>query len=647
MLAPNVMLQNRYLVVRPIGSGGMGTVYEATDTRLHARVALKETLLTDRASRRAFEREAHLLARLRHPALPKVIDHFSEETGQFLVMEFIAGDDLATLMEKRGGRFPPAAVLPWVTRWADQLLDALDYLHGQTPPVYHRDIKPQNLKLTQRGDIILLDFGLAKGGMAEVSTVTARGEKLLGFTPNYAPLEQIRGSDPDVRSDLYSLGATLYHLLTGTKPPDALTRVAALLNDQPDPLRPANEQNPHVMPAIAAVFHQALAANIEDRLASAVEMRRALHEAQQSRSAKAPSMAATDSHLDINILSNYAPASPEEIHIPHTLTRDPDTDSLSQLTRSFTVNASEGNFPPPAPGTLLYAFKAGSPILSLATSPNGQLLAVGCEDHTIGLWSLHESSEENEATPLRVLNGHEGRISALVFSPDGETLISGSEDRTVCIWHVSDGSLIYRSNTYSDPIESVAISPDGQILAIGGWCGQVYLCRIQQDDLVDIAEFATGFVHSLAFSPDGQLLAAGCYDSTIPLWQVSDQQLVNVLTGHTNFVLTVAFSPNGKFLASSGGETRILLWRINDGRKVDTLRGHTNFIRSLAFNPNGKTIASASEDKSARLWHIGDGSLLHELEGHAEGVTCVAFSPDGQLLISGSRDTKIRVWQAS
>ena len=162
MLEPNQILQGRYRIIESIGRGGMGAVYKAMDTRLHAIVALKQTLVSGEAPRRAFEREAQLLAGLRHPALPKVSDHFVEEDGQFLVMEFIPGDDLGTLLSKRAGPFPVADVL----RWADVLLDALEYLHGHTPPIIHRDIKPQNLKLTDRGEIILLDFGLAKGAAA-------------------------------------------------------------------------------------------------------------------------------------------------------------------------------------------------------------------------------------------------------------------------------------------------------------------------------------------------------------------------------------------------------------------------------------------------------------------------------------------------
>jgi serine/threonine protein kinase len=273
MLTPETVLQGRYRIVRSLGQGGMGTVYEAIDERLDSTVALKETLFADERLRKQFEREARLLARVHHQALPRVSDHFSEGDGQFLIMQFIPGDDLAEKYTQRRTPFPAGEVFTW----ADQLLDALDYLHTQEPPIIHRDIKPQNLKVTSRGQIILLDFGLAKGQASEISRVTTSAS-IFGYTPNYAPLEQIQGLGTDARSDLYALAATLYHLVTGVKPPDALTRAAALVNGEPDPLKPAHEVNAGVPQVLSNVLQRAMAQNREQRFRTAAEMRRSLHQ---------------------------------------------------------------------------------------------------------------------------------------------------------------------------------------------------------------------------------------------------------------------------------------------------------------------------------------------------------------------------------
>lgn len=277
MLTPETILQGRYRIVRQLGQGGMGAVYEAVDQRLDTTVALKETLFADERLRKQFEREARLLARLHHPALPRVSDHFSEGDGQFLVMQYIPGDDLMEKIVRRRGPFPPDQVLTW----ADQLLDALDYLHTQDPQIVHRDIKPQNLKLTERGQIILLDFGLAKGQAGDISHATTAAS-IFGYTPNYAPLEQIQGLGTDARSDLYSLGATLYHLMTNVKPPDALSRAAALVNGQPDPLPPASVANPSAPAEVDAVLAKAMSQNRDQRYATATEMRRDLHSSSEA-----------------------------------------------------------------------------------------------------------------------------------------------------------------------------------------------------------------------------------------------------------------------------------------------------------------------------------------------------------------------------
>src|SRR5215831_16783419 len=158
LLTAGRILQERYRIVRELGSGGMGAVYEAIDQRLEVKVAIKETFAADVVLRRQFELEARLLAQLHHAALPRVSDYFIEDGRAFLVMQFIFGDDLARAMSNQKGPFPQHQVVAW----ADQLLDVLVYLHGRDRQIIHRDIKPHNLKVTESGQLALLDFGLAK-----------------------------------------------------------------------------------------------------------------------------------------------------------------------------------------------------------------------------------------------------------------------------------------------------------------------------------------------------------------------------------------------------------------------------------------------------------------------------------------------------
>jgi serine/threonine protein kinase len=290
-LAQNTLIQNRYLIVQLIGKGGMGEVYLAVDQRLGSAVAIKRTFFAgDEMLGNAFEREARVLARLRHPVLPKVSDHFTENDQQFLVMEHISGDDLSKRIEALQKPFP----LSWVMFWADQLLDALSYLHSHEPPIIHRDIKPQNLKLTDENHVVLLDFGLSKSSTGQTNLAsgvhTGSTGSVVGYTPHYAPMEQIRGIGTSPRSDIYSLSATLYQLMTNVVPADALSRADTMLNGLPDPIQPISELNPEVPPSVSDVILRGMEVSQDKRFETAREMqktlRKAFAEMQQAMAAK-------------------------------------------------------------------------------------------------------------------------------------------------------------------------------------------------------------------------------------------------------------------------------------------------------------------------------------------------------------------------
>ncbi|HZS47581.1 MAG TPA: protein kinase [Blastocatellia bacterium] len=277
MLSPGSVVYLNYEIVRQVGQGGMGAVYEAINQKLECRVALKQMLVNANQFGEAFRREAMLLARLRHPALPKVFDYFIENGTPFLAMEYIPGPDLAEMLAQQRRPFPVNDVL----RWADTLLDALDYLHTQTPSIVHRDIKPQNLKLTDRGDVILLDFGLAKGFIG-LNSSTQTVKSVSGWTPQYAPLEQINGEGTDARSDIYSLAATLYALLTAQTPASATARATELVAHRPDPLRPIGELNPSIPHKTAGAIMYALGMDPAHRFASATAMKAAIRPEEKS-----------------------------------------------------------------------------------------------------------------------------------------------------------------------------------------------------------------------------------------------------------------------------------------------------------------------------------------------------------------------------
>jgi serine/threonine protein kinase len=271
LLAPETILQSRYRIVRHLGRGGMGAVYEAIDLRLGHRVAVKQALTCDERLWRQFEQEARMMAALNHPVLPRVSDYFTEENRAFFVMQFVEGSDLSDIIAQQPGPLPRQAVVAW----ADQLLDALIYLHSYDRQIIHRDIKPHNLRVTDGGRIVLLDFGLAKSKGANDEDQDSE-RSVFGYSPRYAPLEQIQDLGTTPQSDIYALGATLYHLLTGVKPPDALTRATAFITSKPNPLKPAHELNDAVGAELSEILSRAMQQNPNARYASAKDFREAL-----------------------------------------------------------------------------------------------------------------------------------------------------------------------------------------------------------------------------------------------------------------------------------------------------------------------------------------------------------------------------------
>ncbi|MEW5870327.1 MAG: serine/threonine-protein kinase [Chloroflexota bacterium] len=216
-LATGQVLNSRYRIVKLLGQGGFGAVYRAWDLNLQAPCAVKESLDTSPEAQRQFRHEASMLYSLNHQGLPRVIDSFSiAGQGQYMVMEYIEGEDLQEKLDRAGGPLPEAQVLPWIL----QVCDALIYLHNQNPPIIHRDIKPANIRVRPDGRAVLVDFGIAKVYDPHLrTTIGARA-----VTPGYSPLEQYGQGRTDARTDVYALGATLYHLLSGQQPQESIQR---------------------------------------------------------------------------------------------------------------------------------------------------------------------------------------------------------------------------------------------------------------------------------------------------------------------------------------------------------------------------------------------------------------------------------------
>jgi serine/threonine protein kinase len=717
MLASNTVLQNRYHIVRQLGEGGMGTVYEAVDQRLRTTVAVKETRFTDARLRKQFEREAQLLAGLRHAALPRVIDHFEEGEGLYLVMDYIAGDDLWRMLQVKNGPFPVDEVL----RWADQLLDALAYLHSQKPPVIHRDIKLHNLKLTADGEIILLDFGLAKG-LVESSTAMLTTRTVLGFSLPYAPPEQILQIDDswrehlsvthpheverlrklgtDHRSDLYSVGASMLHLLTNKIPTNSPTRAISVWSGRSDPLeKTVKECLPE---SYWKAMSTVMALEPDERYSSAAEMREAM---QRAGRASTPSKIETDtperepsgSAITIPMVTPHTPVAATVVDRSYTaktwrdeaataaaptLVSQPQPPIHNQpglkqpvspvLKFKSRIWAASGVVALLVVGVMIYvggrSLSPNNSVTSPAENPTSNLV-----NRAPAKWALKQAIEASTSVTvfspdgkylaydpdqkIVLLNLASGKIDRTIdyanvtdleFAPDSKTFVTSSTDPNVKIWDVATGSQKQNFKVGSYTINVAAYSPDGKTVAFDANNGYFTIWNWQTGERKNTKQEHAEYPSDLDFSPDGSILAScGSYETTVAIWNAKTGELIRKLEGHTGEVEKVAFSPDGKTLASGSDDETIILWDVATGARIRTLQNGER-VGSIAFHPDGSIIAAGGFDKFAiKIWEVQTGTLRQTLEGHTSLVWSMDFSPDGRLLVSAGSLKDVRLWQAA
>ncbi len=253
ILPDGTILEHRYRIDRLLAQGGMGVVYQGFDTKLQTQIAIKGNHFRTPEGIEQFEQESLILARLRHPSLPRVIDHFTYDEYQYMVMDFVNGDDLWEIIQQQGQPLEERLAVNYLL----QVCDAVSYLHNFEPPIIHRDIKPQNIKITPNGQAVLVDFGIAKLIAAD-ETRTQTGAR--GITPGFSPPEQYSGEGTMVASDIYALGATLYAIVTGIKPPDSIRLVTGRAT-----LEPPNVVNQKVSLQLSHVIEHAMQPHPENR----------------------------------------------------------------------------------------------------------------------------------------------------------------------------------------------------------------------------------------------------------------------------------------------------------------------------------------------------------------------------------------------
>jgi len=269
MLQKGQVFNNRYKFISTLGQGGFGAVYKVWDDNLQRHCAIKENLQVSPEAQKQFKREAIMLANLNHPHLVRVTDYFFiADRGQYLVMDFVDGNNLQTILTDNGGPLPAEQALAWIR----QVCDALIYIHGQNPPIIHRDIKPANIRVTPQGNAVLVDFGLAK--TFDAGMKTSMGAR--GLTPHFAAPEQYGMGGTDAQSDIYSLGVTLYCLLTYSVPPDSVE----IMVGNADPPSPAKAIHSNISDSVSDALQRAMQIRRTERYKSVTDFKNALSTSQ-------------------------------------------------------------------------------------------------------------------------------------------------------------------------------------------------------------------------------------------------------------------------------------------------------------------------------------------------------------------------------
>jgi len=565
--------------------GGFGRTYLAEDTdKLNEKCVVKQlapkvqgTSALKKATE-LFQEEAKRLHELGiHRQIPTLLACFEEDNFLYLVQELIDGQNLLAEL-KQQGKYSESKIRELLL----DLLPILQFIHERQ--VIHRDIKPQNLmRRKEDGRLVLIDFGASKQFTA---TVMIKAGTQIG-THGYTPLEQIKGGEAYPASDLYSLGATCFHLLTEVEPFELWVQQGYGWVTNWREYLPSS-----VSDELVEVLDKLLKVNVNERYQSAYEVIVDLMPKAASKSPVQPSPPL--------VTPNW-----EKVALAQTLTGHSD------------------------------------PVTSVAISPDGQTLASGSWDKNIKLWDLATG------TQILTLTGHSDLVDSVAISPDSKIVASGSKDKTIKLWDLATGTQILTLTGHSDWVYSVAISPDSKIVVSASADNTIKLWDLATRKQIRTFIVHSDEVYSVAISPDSKIIASGSRDRTIKLWDLATGKQIRTFTGHSNSVVSIVISPDAKTIVSGSWDNTIKLWDLATGKEIRTLTGHSSKVYSVAISPDGKTVVSGSRDNTIKLWDLATGNQIRTLTEHSKWVCSVAFSPDGQTLVSGSSDNTIKIWRVA
>ncbi len=666
----------QFRLVSMLGQGGMGTVYAALDTVLGRRVAIKlisPQHVADEIARKRFFREARAAASVTHPRLVTVHEVASQDSTVFLVLEYLAGGSVADVIRRSGH-------LDWrsATRLAIEVCQGLDACHACG--IVHRDIKPANILL---GDealsfVKLSDFGLAK--IRDDATTMTGSHEVLG-TPAFMSPEQCRAEPVDFRSDVYSLGASYYAMLTGRPPFTGDIDIQVMFGHCSKPIPNPSELVPDVPSACHQVLLRAMAKQPRERYPTAAAMRQALEAILvDDRPPSLPTsragrrwvvMGAMGAGIAAACLvmvawASWKPFTPSPRRVAAkaaSVAASKDAPAGVDSDGVWTLREA------PSPATGRDGFLADGEVRALAMDPRGRWLAWGSSGTgnvlTAVAWPGQWPEQTNAIVGTR--RATLDTVGAAVFTPQGLLVIAADEAIFAVDLDRQESWKLLRVE--KGRARSIAITPEGRgfrlVLGIEQWDdrGRVDRYTVAVDPTPRVVGAggvgeAGGVgtrltdtdapVKRVAFSPDGRWLAASSKDGTLRVWSVDGWKLAATFSpaqkggDDERYGYAVAFSPDSTRLVAGGG-TSVLLFEEERWDRPTVIRKHREPVTAVAFSPDGKSLASGAGDEVLLGGYGKPDGPLERYSGHHGHLSAMAFSEDGRFLVTGGLDKRLRV----